>query len=208
MEQGRNTNRLSWILIGGFLVSIVAINLVLFSFSSDDDKPFVLFGLFVAILPTVFLVYFWWPRGIMGALLLRLHVEAVIQLLGIVACVLLTFGIAINIYAITKVNSSASILNFSIIFGYLLVILLWLSILVRRNEIREKGINGPFSFTSWEAIESYRWQRQNPTILLLTVKGRKLINPKKFAVPTIDRGAVNRILADRVLSWQEQPTNS
>jgi len=198
MEQGRNTNRLSWILIGGFLVSIVAINLVLFSFSSDYDKPFVLFGLFVAILPTVFLVYFWWPRGIMGALLLRIPTNSIIFWQGIVTGVFLTLAIIVYMVIIPLGNTSRPILNLSLIFGYFLLILIWVSILVRRVEIREKGINGPFSFISWEAIESYRWHAQDRNILLVKLKGRKLINPKKFGVPTIGKEAVNQIFEERL----------
>lgn len=205
MEQRRNTNRLSWLLVGGFLVLIVAINLVLFSFSSEDDKPIVLFGLFGALLPTVFLVYFWWPRDDMGALLLRVHAEAIFLWSGIALCIVLTLSDISLLIIIPLGNSSRPIGNFSLILGNSLVILFWLSILVRRIEIREKGINGPFSYIHWENIESYRWKAHEPTILLVKVKGRKLINPKRVPIHNLDKVAVNQILQERVLSWQPQP---
>jgi len=79
---------------------------------------------------------------------------------------------------------------------------------LNRIEIRENGILGDGTFIRWDAIEAYALRGKNSRTLRLTLKRKIFIKTRKFPIPPQDREAVNRILADRVLSWQEQPAKS
>jgi hypothetical protein len=99
-------------------------------------------------------------------------------------------------------------LQFQNMANALLLALLYIlvgGLFIKRVELRQNGIRDFLFFVKWEDIESYSWTGLAQQNLSVKFKNPKILKIRSFAIPLKDAEMVNRIMAEKVLDWREQP---